>query len=503
MIPRKVVLIGDDARSTVLEGARFLRDAVIHTLGPYGTNGLLENGLRITNDGVSIASQIQLDDEIQDLGIRKVREAATKANDQGGDGSTTTVLLTVAIAEEAASRLGTGTTVGNITTASLIKKIDDEKSEVVEKLRATVKMIESEEELIRSAVVSVEDEELGQMIGKAQWELGPEGVILAEQTAETQTYIEKVPGIRIDNGLGMTQVINNTVKQMLELTDVPVLMTTNTLTTLVPILPILKSLGDQDQRHVVIVCRAINELVIKQIQENEKNGFFIYPVNAPYVDQREIMKDLEAILGGRFVDAEEGDVESIQYSDLGHASRIAAKRYDGVFAGKDNDETKARIAARVVILEEQLSGSVSDFEKKNLAARVAQLKSGFAIAKVGSVSETERKRVFDKVEDACSATRAALQEGTVSGAGLAFKEIADGLPGTYVLKKPLMAVYAQVVKNAPKDFVIEEWVRDPFKVMRIALEQACSVAGDLATVNVAVAAKRERARTMQVVDNEE
>jgi len=503
MAPRKVVITGSKARDIVLDGARFLRDAVVHTLGPYGTNGLLENGLRITNDGVSIAAQVQSDDEIEDLGIRKVREAATKANDQGGDGSTTTVLLTVAIAEEGAARLGGGTTIGKISTASLIRQIEDEKNEVIEKLRGKVKSIESLEELIHSAVVSVEDEELGKMIAEVQWDLGPDGVIIPEQTAETRTYIEKVPGITIDNGLGMTQVINNVQKQMLELTDVPVLMTTNTLTSLQPILHIFNALAEKDQRHVVIICRAINELVIKQIQENEKNGFFIYPINAPYVNQREVMKDLEAVLGGRFVDADEGDVESIQYSDLGHASRVATKRYDGVIAGKESEETTARIAARVARLEEELAGAVSDFEKKSLAARLAQLKSGFAIAKVGSVSETERKRVFDKVEDAVNATRAALQEGTVPGAGLAFKEIAEALPDTYILKKPLMAVHAQITKNAPKDFVVEEWVRDPFKVMRIALEQACSVAGDLATINVAVATKRERARTMQVVDNEE
>lgn len=503
MIPRKIVLIGDSARGTVLDGARFLRDAVVHTLGPFGTNGLLENGLRITNDGVTIAAQVQSDNEIEDLGIRKVREAATKANDQGGDASTTTVLLTVDIAEEGASRLGGGTTIGKMTTASLIKQIDTEKNEVIEKLRAMATPITTKEELINSAIVSVEDADLGKMLGEAQWKLGPEGVILAEQTAEVTTYIENVYGIKIDNGLGMTQVINNPAKQMLELTDVPVLLTTNTLVTLQPLVPLFNHLAEKDQRHVVIICRAINELVIKQIQENEKNGFFIYPVNAPYVDQREVMKDLEAILGGRFVDAEEGGVESLQYSDFGHASRIAAKRYDGVFAGKHDEATKARIDARVNKLQEQLAGSVSDFEKKTLQTRIAQLSSGFAIAKVGSISETERKRVFDKVEDACNAVRAAFQEGTVPGAGLAFKIVATELPDTYILKKPLMAVHAQLMKNAPKDFVIEEWVRDPFKVLRIALEQACSVAGDLATVNVAVATKRERPRLVQEVDNGE
>ena len=496
MIPKKIVLIGETARVKILSGAQLLADSAVHTLGPFGTNGLIEKGLRITNDGISIASEVQSSDEIEDLALRKVREAASKANDQSGDGSTTTIHLTNEILKESSKKLGQGTIVGSTTTAGLIRQIQAEKEEVIEKLQKLATPIESKEELVRSAIVSVEDEELGQLIGETQWELGPDGVILAEQTAENRTYIERIPGIKIDNGLGLPVRINNIEKQTLELEDVPVILTTNTLTSLEPLLDVLNNLAKQEQREVIVVCRAINDNVIKQIAANHDKGFDIYPINAPYVDQREIMLDLQAILGGRFVDSEDGGVDTIQYSDLGHVSRLVAKRYDGVFTGKENEATQARVAKRVEELEQKLAGSVSDFEKRNLQARIAQLKNGFAVAKVGSVSETERKRVFDKVEDAVNAVRAAYQEGTVPGAGLAFKEIAESLPDTYLLKKPLMSVHAQIMKNAPKDFVIEDWVRDPLKVMRIALEQACSVAGDLATVSVAVAQKRK-------VDNKE
>lgn len=496
MIPKKIVLTGEEARAKILSGAQLLADSAVHTLGPFGTNGLIEKGLRITNDGISIASEVQSNNEIEDLALRKVREAASKANDQSGDGSTTTIHLTNEILKESSKKLGQGTIVGSTTTAGLIRQIQAEKEEVIEKLQKLATPIESKEELVRSAIVSVEDEELGKLIGETQWELGPDGVILAEQTAENRTYIERIPGIKIDNGLGLPVRINNIEKQTLELEDVPVILTTNTLTSLEPLLDVFNNLAKQNQREVIVVCRAINDTVIKQIAANHEKGFDIYPINAPYVDQREIMLDLQAILGGRFVDAEDGGVDTIQSSDLGHVARLVAKRYDGVFTGQDNEATTARVAKRVEELEQKLAGSVSDFEKRNLQARIAQLTNGFAVAKVGSVSETERKRVFDKVEDAVNAVRAAYQEGTVPGAGLAFKEIAESLPDTYLLKKPLMSVHAQIMKNAPKDFVIEDWVRDPLKVMRIALEQACSVAGDLATVSVAVAQKRK-------VDNKE
>lgn len=490
----KVILKGEEARKAVLAGAKFLRECVSPTLGPFGTNGLLEKGFRITNDGVSIANEVELADEIENLGAQKLKESARKTNDQAGDGTTTNITLSYAILEALDEQIGSGTTVSTKQTASLIKQLKEEKDEIIKKLKASATPITTKEELIRSAVVSVEDEELGKLIGEAQWDLGPDGVILAEQTAETTTYIEPIKGIRIDNGLGLTQAINNLEKQRLELNEVPVVLTSNTLITLKPIVPVLKALSEQGITQVVLVCRAINDTVIKEIENNAKAGFFIYPINAPYVDQREIFLDLQAVLGGRFIDGEQETLDSLQHSDLGHASTIFAKRNDGIFAGKNDETTKERVAKRVKELEEKLAGSVSDFEKKNIQVRVAQLTNGFSLIKVGSTSETERKRVYDKVEDAVNAVRAAFQEGTVKGAGLAFKEIADELPNTYLLKKPIQSIYDQIKRTAPGDFAIEDWVRDPVKVLSVALEQAVSVAGDLATVSVAIHTRRIKAK---------
>lgn len=487
MTPQKTVLTGNEARDKALKGAKLLTDAVSRTAGPFGSNGLIEKGLRITNDGISIAKEMECEDEVENLGLRKAREAAAKANDQAGDGSTTTLTLTGAILDEAMKRFGNETTVGSMGTAEFIRKIHAEKKEIIEKLTAQATPITTEEELINSAIVSVEDRELGELIGRTQWDIGPNGRILAEETAATTTTMERIAGIRIDNGLGMTQAMNNFEKQSLELVDVPVIMTTNSVHDFKGLVHIAQALAERGENKLVIIARAFGEQAIRDFQANAEKGFFIAPINAPYTDQREVMKDLHAILGGRFVDAEDGGIDTIQFSDLGHATRITAHRYDAIFAGKDADE---RVAKRVAELEAQHKGSVSDFEKKNLEARIAQLTNGFALCKVGATSETERKRIFDKVEDAVNAVRAAYQEGTVKGAGLAFKEIAEELPTDYILRKPLMALNEAIMRYAPKDFVVEDWVRDPLKVLRIALEQACSVAGDLATVSVVVATKR-------------
>lgn len=487
------MLTGVEARKEVLKGAKFLGDCVTPTIGPFGTNGLMEKGLRITNDGISIAKEIQLDNEHQDMGLKKVRDAAAKANDQAGDGSTTTITLAVAVAEELDAKLGDGRTVGSTSTAQLLKKLSQEKDEVIEKLKAAATPITTEQELIYSATVSVEDEKLGRMIGEAQWKLGPEGQILAEEVNERTVTIEPINGIRIDNGLGLTQAMNNFEKQSLELKDVPVILTTNTVTAgnFDSLMPIFEGLSQQGRRNVVLVCRAISDDVIPLLQANAQQNFFISPINAPYVNQREVMKDLQAVLGGRFVDSEDGGLDTIMFSDLGSIKSLSAQRYTAIFAGETNEESRARIAKRVEELRDVLKGNPSDFDRKSIETRMAQLANGFMLAKVGAESETERKRIFDKVEDAVNAVRAAYQEGTVKGAGLAFKEIADEMPDDSLLKKPLGSIYKQVMKNAPADFVIEDWIRDPIKVLRIALEHATTIAGQLATITVSTHTKRK------------
>lgn len=489
----RILISGAEARKRVKEGIDKGVDAIKHTMGPFGTNGLIEKGSRITNDGQTLLKEITLEDEIENLGLTKLKEAVAKSNDQVGDGSTTIATLVQAILKESGRLLGNEKTVsGRMTTADFTNKLKAERDEVITKLTEQATPIASEEELVNSAIVSVEDRELGELIGRTQWELGENGYLLAEEVPETVVSVERVHGVRIDNGLGATHVMNNLEKQMLEVDNVPVILTDHTIQSLEPLMPIFEQIANLKKvRKVALVARAFSNEAIQQVGENIKVGFEIYPINAPFTDSREVMLDLASVLGGQFLDHEIHSLEDMQLSDIGFAEKIRARRYDAVFTGK-HDAASDKVQTRIEKLKEQLKGSGSDFEKKALTSRIAQLEHGFAVVKVGAESETERKRVFDKVEDAVNAVRAALQEGTVKGAGLAFKEIADELPDDYILKRPLLAIHEQILSNAPVDFVIEDWVRDPVKVLKVALEQAVSVAGNLATVYSVTVTKKQK-----------
>jgi chaperonin GroEL len=487
----RILITGKSARDRVVEGANKGATAVGSTLGPFGTNALMEKGTRITNDGLKIAQEITLEDEVEELGWRKMKEAMAKSNDQVGDGSTTIVVLAQAILKDAVRLLGKEGVIGQkMTTAGFLRKLHSERDQVLSVLADMATPITTEEELINSATVSVEDAELGRVIGSAQWELGPDGYLLAEEVPETVTSIERIHGVKIDNGFGASFIINNQEKQMLEVDDAATILTDHTLQNLAPLEGILNQLLTQKRTKVVIVARGFSDEAIKACAKNIEQGFQLFPINAPYTDSKEVMRDLAAVLGGQFMDNERHALEDMQLSDVGFASKVRARRFDAVLAG-DGSQTE-KIQARLTELKDALSGSLSDFEKKHLESRIAQLEHGFAVVKVGAESDTERKRKFDKVEDAVNAVRAALQEGTVPGAGIAFKEIAESLPDDYILKRPLNSLHEQIMANAPDDFVIEDWVRDPAKVLRIALEQAVSVAGDLATVSVAVSTKKPK-----------
>lgn len=489
----QIIKKGVEARNAVIKGANFLADAVKSTLGPYGANALIEKGNRITNDGVTISREISagMKDELERRGAIVLHEAASKTNDQAGDGTTTAIILAQAILKEATSFLGSETTIGNKKSPTeIIKQIQSEKEVIEMRLMEMAEPIKSEEDLINSAIVSVEDKELGKLIGEAQWKLGKDGLLLAEETAERESSVEFVNGVRIDNGFGTSIAINNVEKQALELSNVKVILTNYTFpegTGILPIMPVLKQVLEMGSRDIVIVSRAFSETAIRQCMENQKTGFRIYPINAPYVDQNEVFKDLQAVLGGRYINTEDSKLEDIMISDVGFAEKILAKRYSAIFTGKIDEMSKKRVEERVEIIKKQIKTEVSDFHRKQLNTRLAQLTSGFGIVKIGATSETERKYKKDKAEDAVNAVRLALQDGTVKGAGLAFKEIAECLPDTYILKRPLMSIYQQIALTSPNDFVVESWVRDPIKVLMTALTNACSVAGTLASTAIVIA----------------
>lgn len=496
-VPEKVVIIGSKAREKIFAGAFLVTSGVKATLGPYGANALLEKGMKPTNDGVTVAREIQAHDEIEQLGVRKIQEIASATNDEVGDGTTTAVTLADGILREADRFLPSEKKLGAKTPSQIVQQIDKERKYVTAELEKMAERIITEQQLIDAATVSVEDKELGELIGKTQWELGPEGVILAEEVNEHHCSIERVNGILIDNGFGSSAVINNPAKQALELKDVKIIYTNHTISSLAPIHAVLQSLVGSGSDEIVILSRGFTDAAITECLENAKNGVGIYPLNAPYTDQAQIMKDLSAILGGEFIDKDTTRLEDIQLSQVGHAAHVEAKRSSTIIAGKEDDHSRTRIDNRVEELKKKHSGEGSEFEKKHLNTRIAQLKNGFAILKIGAVSLPERQYKKDKADDAVNSVRSAFQEGVVPGAGQAFKAIAEGMEDDSILKKALMAPYDQIRRSAPPEWEVEDWVKDPVKVLRVALEKACSVSGMLSTVAIAIATEKEKPRFVQ------
>lgn len=491
--PEKVISINteeskSEAFDRIMRGVNLLADSVKQTLGPYGKNFLIEkSGGRITNDGITIAREIQAKDEIEDLGLRTVREAAIKTNEDAGDGTTTATTLTQAILKECSQFMARGTQFARRSVVSLKSQIEKEYKEAVEELKAMAKPIETKEELIQVARVSVEDEELAELIGSAQWDLGKDGIIIPEENPEPVCSVERIHGIRIDNGLGTSMVMNDVEKQRLVVENVPVLLTNYTLQTLGPLGRVIQALVDKGQTEIVLLARAFSSEAIQQVMENHNRGIKLYPMQAPYVNQREVFKDLESVLGGRYIHDESTTLDSVTVNDFGLAKKVIGYRYSAIFTGEGKEE---KVQERIETLKKEMEGEPSKFQKRALSERIAQMENGFALLKIGSLSDTDRKYKFDKAEDAVNTVRSAMQEGTVPGAGLAMKAVSEKMPEDSLLKKPLMAPYEQIMENAGGEFEIEPWVRNSLKVERVALENAAKIAATLVTAGGAIATEK-------------
>lgn len=460
-----------------------LLGSIKQTLGPYGKNFATEKGTRITNDGRKIASELQGENEKADLALRIARNAMIKTNDELEDGSTSFATMLEAGYLEFTKLLSGKTTAKQYSILSLRKKIAEELSVIKEKMKDLIIEIKSEEELVGVAKTSVEDQAQAELIAKTQWELGPDGYILVEEHNKAEDEMERINGIRIDNGFSTSNAINNKEKQRLELSNIPILLTNYTFDDIYIIRDLLDTIHNkQHVKEIAIMARAFSSQAIKQMEEEMRNGFRIMPLNAPYVNQKEVMKDLAAIFGATFIDSEQTDLDSVVSSHVGFAKRIIAERWSATYSGEKDEKAEKRIADRVKELEETLVGTTSLFEQKNIKVRLSQLKNGFALLKIGALTEDDRKYRFDKAEDCVGAVRHALQEGVVPGAGLVYKLVADNLPEDFIMKKPLLAPYTQIMLNAGEPFEVEPWVKNAFKVERVILENATQTALNMATV---------------------
>ena len=490
--PEKIVSINtlenpSEAFDRIVRGVDLVANSVKQTLGPHGRNFLIEkSGMRVTNDGISIAREIQASDEVEDLAVRVFREACNKTNEDAGDGTTTTSVYAQAIINKSRLYMATGARFAKRSVISLKQQIEKECKDIIEKLKKMAEPITSKEELIAVAKVSVEDQELAELIGDAQWDLGKDGMIIVEENTESLCSVEKIQGIRIDNGLGTSMVMNDQEKQRLVLENVPILLTNHQIRSIGDIKPVLDKLIKRGEKDIVILARAFSPEAIQECMVNHENGIRLYPMNAPYVNQREVLKDMEAVLGGRYIHDEAAELRSVTSDHFGRAKKVIGYRYSAIFTG----ERTERVEDRLSTLREELKGEPSKFNKKMIEQRIQQMDGGFALLKIGSLSDIDRKYKFDKAEDAVNAVRSAFQEGTVRGAGLALVEIAKDLPEDALLKEAIQEPYNQIMANAGEDFAVEDWVRNSLKVERVALENACAIAGDIITLGGAIATQK-------------
>lgn len=494
-------VIGLEARNKAIKGMSYVASAVKSTIGPHGLNFLLEKSNAITNDGITIANALcpTIKDEFERRGALVANEASSKTNDMVGDATSTAWALTDAIIKEAVRFLPNDKSlIAKKTPAEIAQMIVTSKTTVLTALEEMVKPIESEDELVKSALVSVEDLIIAQLLGSMQWELGAEGHIIAEEVNDIESSIEKVSGIRLDNGFGGSHLITNPEKQSLEVNDVSILLTNYTIGAeeLIALkTSIITPLVNQKKIGLIIVARAFTSDAIKMCQESAMAGFALFPINAPYTNQREVMKDIESVVGGRYIDTEDSALSDIYITDIGYCKRLEARQFDAVVTGVEDGKALERKTKRIELLTKSLIGEKSDFMKKMIEDRIAQLSNGFAILKVGSQSITNRKRLKDKCDDAVNAIRLALKGGTVKGAGQAFKDISETLEDDNILKRPLTVVFDQIMSSAPDGFVIEEWVRDPYIVLKTALTNACETAAVFSSVNGIVVIKDRKEKS--------
>lgn len=475
---KNIHVIGIEARELAFKGADKVASAVESSMGPAGQNLLTEKGNTTTNDGMKISQFLSasIPNEFERRGALYQHAGSVKVEQLVKDSTSTYFSLSKGIRKALLPYLPSSSVpIAQKPVSELRKQLKKEYEEVCEKLKQGAKQIESKEELIKSALVSVEDEELAEMIGGMQWDLVQatgEGIIKSQETAEYTSSIERVSGIHMDNGFATALLINNPEKESLEIDDTHVLLTNYVIDSLEPITPLLIDLKRQNKIFVAIFARAFSQTAMKQISEWGMKGMAIFPINAPYTNQSQVFLDLAAVTGANYITDETKSLELINTKDIGFSKRISCGRNESFILGAGDEAEAERVKARVAIIEKDLQATNSEFYKDTLKERIAGLKGAYAILKVGSITEADRKRKADKCDDAVGAVRNALKMGTVKGAGIAFKEVADILPNDYILKEPLYSVNRQIMNTVPEGYEVPEWVRDPYISLVTALEIA-------------------------------
>ncbi|MBE6447631.1 MAG: chaperonin GroEL [Alphaproteobacteria bacterium] len=520
----KEVKFSVEARNKMLQGVDTLASAVKVTLGPKGRNVVIQRsfgGPKITKDGVSVAKEIELADKFENMGAQMVKEAASKANDLAGDGTTTATVLTQAIVKEALKVVASG-----INPIDLKKGIDSGVNAITEMLGTVAKKISTNEEIAQIGTISANgDASVGEMLSKAFEKVGKEGVITVEEAKSLETELEVVEGMQFDRGYCSPYFVTNPEKMVCELDNPFILLHEKKLSVLQPMLPILEKVAQSGRPLLIIAEDVEGEALATLVVNKLRGGLKVAAVKAPgFGDRRKaMMEDIAILTGGQVISEDLGiKLDSVDMNMLGTAKRV--------FIDKDNTTivdgagSATDIEARCGQLKRQIQDTTSDYDREKLQERLAKLSGGVAVIRVGGATELEVKERKDRVEDAINATRAAVAEGIVPGGGIALlratkvlanlqSSSSDEKLGVDILKKAIQEPARQIVDNAGLDAslvvgkilendsfnfgydarkgeygdMLKSGIIDPVKVVRIALQSAASIASLMATTECMIA----------------
>ncbi len=517
----KEIFYGEEARKKLKTGVDKLADAVKHTLGPRGRNVVLSESFgspTITNDGVSITDQIDLKDEVENIGCQIVKEVASKANDSAGDGTTTATILARSIISEGLKNVTAGAD-----PLSLKRGIEKGAEQIVDSLEKSAQKITEKEEIAQVATISAEDEEMGNLIAEVMEEAGEDGVVTIEESKTFGLEKEVVRGLQLDEGYVSPYMVTDSERMEASFKDPKILITDQKISAVKDIVPILEKVSQSGEKNLVIIAEEIEGEALATLVLNKLRGAFeTLAIEAPgFGDKKkEILKDIAAVTGGQVISEDVGlKLEKVEVSMLGAANKVVATKDETIITGGKGK--KKELEKRINQIKTQIENAKSDYEKENLQKRVAKLTGGVAVIKVGAATEVEQKARQHKAEDALSATRSAIEEGIVPGGGVAFiraieslddlKVEGDEATGVDILRRALQAPAKQIAENAGEDGsvvvqkikegkknfgfnaktleyedLLKAGVVDPKKVVRVALENAASAAGMFLTTETVV-----------------
>ncbi|GGA49131.1 60 kDa chaperonin [Kroppenstedtia guangzhouensis] len=522
----KEIKFSEESRRSLLRGVDALADAVKVTLGPKGRNVVLEKKFGsplITNDGVTIAKEIELDDKFENMGAQLVKEVATKTNDVAGDGTTTATVLAQAMIREGLKNVAAGAN------PMVIRRgIEKAVKTAVDEIKNIARPVEGKESIAQVAAISANDEEVGQLIAEAMEKVGNDGVVTVEESKGFVTELEVVEGMQFDRGYISPYMVTDNDKMEAVLDDPYILITDKKISNVQEILPLLERVVQQGKPLLIIAEDLEGEALATLVVNKLRGTFNAVAVKAPgFGDRRKAMlQDIAILTGGQVVTEDLGmDLKNVDFSVLGRSRQVRVTKDDTIVVDGAGD--RSEISSRINQIRQQLEETTSEFDKEKLQERLAKLAGGVAVIKVGAATETELKERKLRIEDALNSTRAGVEEGMVSGGGIALVNVIhavenlkgnddDEQTGINIIRRALEEPLRQIAFNAGLEgsVVVEqakkeevgigfnaatgEWVDmikagivDPAKVTRSALQNAASVAAMVLTTEAVVADKPE------------